>query len=361
MRRLRNNPFSTGLLILIFGVLSNVFSQSGNITLENKLDKSTVRIGDIVTYTLQVVHDESTEVVLPGRAFVMLDSAMHLLPDDALNIRDYHKYDPQEKDGKIVEGVEYIFAPFLVGKFIIAPLTVTYRTKSDSTLQRLNTEPIQLTVESLKPSETGDIRDIKTQWEIERNWWLLWSWIILAAGSLLLLAVIIYVIIRLRSGKGILSAFEKPSRPPHEIALERLNELLNSNWLAEGRVKEFYIEISNIIRHYIEGRYFIEALEMTTSQLVRNLEEAKIEKENIDLINNFLSACDLVKFAKYIPSDAETQQVIELAREIIMRTQIILEPTPAEAEQINAEAAYKVDESAPAKLPEQTENMVETK
>ncbi len=361
MRRLSNNPFSTGLLILIWGVLSNVFSQAGNITLENKLDKSTVRIGDIVTYTLQVVHDESIEVVLPGRAFVMLDSAMHLLPDDALNIRDYQKYDPEKKDGKIVEGVEYIFAPFLVGKFIIAPLTVTYRTKSDSTLQRLNTEPIQLIVESLKPSETGDIRDIKPQWEIERNWWLLWRWIILVVGSLLLLAAIIYIVIRLRSGKGILSAFEKPPRPPHEIALERLNELLNSNWLAEGKVKEFYIEISDIIRHYIEGRYFVEALEMTTSQLVRNLEEAKIEKNSIDLIQNFLSACDLVKFAKYIPSDSENQQVIEQAREIITRTQIVLEPPSTEAEPTKAQATPAADAAAPATLPEQNESVTETK
>jgi hypothetical protein len=362
MWRLGNNPFYTGLLIFIVGFLPAIFAQSGNITLENKLDKSTVRIGDIVTYTLQVVHDESTEVVLPGRAFVMLDSAMHLLPDDALNIRDYHKYDPQKKDGKIVEGVDYIFAPFLVGKFIIAPLTVTYRTKNDSTLQRLNTEPIQLTVESLKPSETGDIRDIKSQWEIERNWWLLWRWIILVAGSLLLLAVIIYIIIRLRSGKGILSAFEKPPRPPHEIALERLEALLNSTLLAEGKVKEFYIEISDIIRHYIEGRYFVVALEMTTSQLVRNLEDGKVETENIELIHDFLSACDLVKFAKYIPSDSENQQVIEQAKDLILRTRIVLEPPPADAEGTKAEStAPQADESAPASSPEQTESVNEIK
>lgn len=362
MRRSSINPFLTGLLIFVFGFLSNIFPQTANITLENKLDKSTVRIGDVVTYTLQVIHDESTEVILPGRAFVMLDSAMNLLPDDALNIRDYHKYDPEQKDGKVIEGVDYIFAPFLVGKFIIAPLTVTYRTKSDSTIHRLNTEPIQLTVESLKPSETGDIRDIKSQWEIERNWWLLWRWIFLVIGSLLLLAVIIYIIIRLRSGKGILSVFEKPPRPPHEIAMERLEALLNSSLLADGKVKEFYIEISDIIRHYIEGRYFVVALEMTTAQLVHNLEAGKVETENIEIIHQFLSACDMVKFAKYIPSDAENQQAIEQAKDIIIRTRIVLEPPPTDAEAAKTETtAPQVTESTPASSPESTESVIETK
>jgi hypothetical protein len=303
-------------------------AQIGNISIENKVDVAKVKIGDLITYSLTVTHDDTVEVQLPGRAFVVLDSAGHILPDDALNISDYQIHEPEKLDGKIAEGVDYVFSPFLVGKFTVASLTVLFKMPRDTAYYRINAEPIQIEVQSMKPSETGDIRDIKPQWEIDRDLWLLWRPILIAVGVILLLITLIIFYKRWRAGKALLPLLEKPKRPVHEIALEALDELVQSDLLAKGEVKLFYSELSDIIRRYIEGCYWVVALEMTTAQLISNLKSVGVSDDIIDLIREFLMVSDVVKFAKYIPGEAENQEEIQRAYEIVNRTKILIEPEP---------------------------------
>jgi len=341
----------TKLSLLAFAILSvgsSVFAQIGNISIENKVDVAKVKIGDLITYSLTVTHDDTVEVRLPGRAFVVVDSAGHILPDDALNISDYKIHEPEEVAGKIVEGVDYVFSPFLVGKFTVASLTVLFKMPKDTAYYQINAEPIQIEVQSMKPSETGDIRDIKPQWEIERDLWLLWRPILIGIGVILLIVAAIIFYKRWRAGKALLPILEKPKRPAHEIALEALDQLLKSDLLARGEIKAFYSELSDIIRRYIEGCYFVVALEMTTMQLISNLKRVGVNPEIIDLIREFLMASDMVKFAKYLPEEAETQAEIQRAYAIINRTKISTEPEP-EAQLDAAEPATEVrsEEVAP--------------
>lgn len=324
---LKNSKLSYFLFCLLtFG--STVFAQIGNISIENKVDVAKVKIGDLITYSLTVTHDDTVEVRLPGRAFVVVDSAGHILPDDALNISDYKIHEPEKVAGKIVEGVDYVFSPFLVGKFTVASLTVLFKMPKDTAYYQINAEPIQIEVQSMKPSESGDIRDIKPQWEIERDLWLLWRPILIGLGVILMIVAVIILYKRWRAGKALLPILEKPKRPPHEIALEALDQLLKSDLLARGEIKAFYIELSDIIRRYIEGCYFVVALEMTTTQLISNLKRVGVDSEIIELIREFLIASDMVKFAKYLPEEVEIQAEIQRAYEIINRTKISEEPEP---------------------------------
>lgn len=329
-RGLQRKYFLAALFWLLgLCMLRVAWAQSGPIAIENRVDRAKVTIGDLITYTLEVTHDEKLEVKLPGRAFVVLDTAGQILPDDALNISDYQQYPQQQVNGQVVERVEYVFSPFLVGQFTVASLTVTYKAPGDTSYQRIFAEPIQIVVESLKPSATGDIRDLKAQWEIQRNLWLIITPILIGLGVLGLIILLIIFYKRWRAGKALLPRFEKPPRPPHEIALEALDELVHTDLLATGQVKEFYIRISDIIRRYIEGRYFIVAVEMTTSQLLLNLQSANVEPEITTLIRDFLNQCDLVKFAKYLPEAAENDEIIRQAYAVVHQTKLILE-TPAE-------------------------------
>lgn len=109
-----------------------------------------------------------------------------------------------------------------------------------------------------------------------------------------------------------------------------MEELKKSNLLSEKKFKEFYTVISDIIRRYIENRYFIYALEMTTNQVCDNLYDATKEVEIVELVQEFLSSCDLVKFAKYIPEEDENKKIVELAFEFINKTKIELMVQPIE-------------------------------
>jgi hypothetical protein len=178
-------------------------------------------------------------------------------------------------------------------------------------------------VESLKPSEAGDIRDIKQPLELPRDWRKIIIWASIALAFLILLAISFYIWRREKMGKGILPIKVQPPRPAHEIAFEELNALKASTLLQEGKIKAFYIRLSEIIRKYVEGRYFIVALELTTHELVGELKGAEVEKPHIDLFLDFLESCDLVKFAKFIPGKEGIQANLTQAFDLVEQTKLI--------------------------------------
>ncbi len=157
-----------------------------------------------------------------------------------------------------------------------------------------------------------DIRPLKPVAEIKERpnlWPFIFILFILASVS---------VFIYLKRKRKILEEMPPPPpRPPEEIAREALEELIKLRLIEEGKFKEFYIRISDIIRNYIEGRYRIFALDRTTWELYQEMRAKKIERTSVDKIKDFLEECDLVKFAKYIPTNKETEEIFNRAREIV--------------------------------------------
>ena len=142
-------------------------------------------------------------------------------------------------------------------------------------------------------------------------------------GVALLLGVLYYLYRRKKAGKGLLPKKVEPALPPHAVALAELYALKGSSLLPEGRIKEYYVQVSEIIRRYIEGRYFIVALELTTFELIEKLRRADVETEIVQIIHDFLDRCDLVKFAKHAPNESESVEVWERAFDIVERTKLV--------------------------------------
>ncbi|MFQ5823684.1 MAG: BatD family protein [bacterium] len=299
------------LTILLIGNLRG--QQQSRYSVKSDVDKSTITIGDVVTYTIIVEYANEVQVEKPPLADNL----------GAFEIRDYKEYDKEQVDDQIVERIDYFISTFDVGEFEIPPLEFHFVIPGDTTKKVLRTNKIKILVESLNPSVAGDIRDIKVPMNLPKNYRKLILWGALGLGILILALLAFYIWRRKKAGKALLPKKEKPRRPAHEVALDELNALKDSSLLAAGKVKEFYIKISEIIRRYIEGRYFIIALEMTTFDLIENLKSAEIEPENVQLIIEFLDICDLVKFAKYKPTEEEHASTINKAFEIVERTKIV--------------------------------------
>ena len=323
------------ILIIFSFVLSvnQLMATDGKISLEAKVDKNKITIGDLIQYSIVVTRDENVDVEMP-------DLGANL---GAFEIRDYNDPDPEKRNGEIVQRREYSISTYDIGDYEIPPVTVRYSVGEDSVWKELTTENIKITVESMKPSEAGDIRDIKPPLEIERDLMRIMRFV--AAGVIIvLIGILVFIYIkRRREGKSFILYRDKPKRPPHEIALEELEQLLGGQLLEKGEIKPFYIRISEIIRRYIEGRFFIIAIEMTTTQLINNMNEAEIEKEDVQLVEDFLMQCDLVKFAKYIPTSEEHQKVIDQAFEVVNKTKIIIEPETTAEEEVEPEQKERVE------------------
>ena len=115
-------------------------------------------------------------------------------------------------------------------------------------------------------------------------------------------------------------------RPPEEIAMEELRMLLEAKLIEKGMIKEYYIRISDIVRKYIEGKYKIFALDKTTWELYQEMRLKKLQRAHVDKIRDFLEDCDLVKFAKYIPTHKEIELAYTSAKEIIKETSLSCKP-----------------------------------
>lgn len=314
------------------------FASIGKISLEAKVDKSKITIGDLIQYSIVVTRDANVTIEMPELGANL----------GAFEIRDYKDPDPEKRKGEIIQRREYTVSTYDIGDYEIPPVIVRYNVAGDSTWKELATETIKITVASVKPSEAGDIRDIKPPLELERDWKRIIRFAVAGVIILLIAFLIFYFIKRRKEGKSLIPRWEKPKLPPHEIALNDLNQLLEEQLLEQGAIKAFYIRISEIIRRYVEGRFFIVAIEMTSPQLIDAMQEAEVEENQVQLLEDFLFQCDLVKFAKYFPTAEEHQAVIDQAFHFIHSTKIILEPeTEARdlVDKVEAESLPKTEQS----------------
>jgi len=307
------------LVILLLFIINPVIAQQGQISISSGVDRDVITIGDLINYNISVVHDKGIKVEYPGLGVNL----------GAFEIRNYKIFEPEEVDKKIINKVEYIITTFDTGNYVIPPITVSYFS-SDSIEKELKTDIIKIRVNSVKPSEAKDIRDIKPQMEIKADYRRYIYYGLAGLGAVLLACILIFYLKKRKRGENIIPKRRKPIKPAHIEAIEELEKLMNSNLLSDGRAKEFYIIISEIVRRYIENRYFIYALEMTTNQVYDSLYNIDVDKENIELIYEFLSSCDLVKFAKYIPEESENKKVIEQAFDVINKTKIEFSFQPLE-------------------------------
>ena len=110
--------------------------------------------------------------------------------------------------------------------------------------------------------------------------------------------------------------------PAHERALKALAELRAQRLAETGRVKEFFFELSLIVRRYLEERFSIRAPHMSTDEFLCFLRgSSQLAEPHKQLLESFMNRCDLVKFAKYGPVPREIEESFESARSLIQETQ----------------------------------------
>ncbi|MEZ4524555.1 MAG: DUF4381 family protein [Desulfobacterales bacterium] len=135
-----------------------------------------------------------------------------------------------------------------------------------------------------------DIHDIKPPEPAGFDPMILWY----VLGAVLILVLLLGIIYWFRHRKKRVKAMTVPSLPPHEAALLALNELSDVENM-EG--KNFYFRISAIVRHYLEGRFGINAPEMTTEELLPCIDRLEMDRDLHRPLKNLFQAADPVKFA----------------------------------------------------------------
>jgi hypothetical protein len=172
----------------------------------------------------------------------------------------------------------------------------------------------------LPPDTTGlSIADIRGPKRLRGP---LWPYIVFP----LLLALLIFGLIMLRRKmRGKVSEPSIPPIPPWELAIQKLDALKAERHLEFGKFKQFYFELSLIIRGYIESRYDTPAVESTTYELEDNAILKTIPNELYNRLFEFFLRADLVKFAKSIPTTPDAESDLSFAYDFVDSTK----PAPA--------------------------------
>lgn len=282
------------------------------IEVQSAVDTSVITIGDRITYTISIDYADSLIVGDLGEGVNL----------GQFEIKDYNIPDLIRNEGRILQKYEYVISVFDTGSFTIPAFPVAYST-SDSIkdLRIIEASPINIFVESIIQDDKKELRDIKPPINIPFDYIFIYSMI--AAGILLgIIGYFGYRFYKKRKEEGYLFIPPTPPRPAHEVALESLDNLLKKNLIESGKIKEFYTEISELIRKYLEGRYFIKALEETSTEILDELKRQSIDENHYQIMQNFFVLSDIVKFAKYKTNDDENINIIDWARKFIIETKI---------------------------------------
>jgi len=304
--------------------------ERGPLTVHQRLDKSNLTIAETLLLQLEAETEPGYEVEMPR-----IDQVL-----ENFGIVDWDNLGTKlAQDNKVVTTYEYRLEPFLSGNYEIPPFTFEFYDVNDPNQQhQLSTEPISVEVTSLLGDQRAEltIADIEDVIEMpaEASYWWLWLLIPVAATG----AIAIWLFFRSKRAKKLIRIF----KPAHELAYARLQALVKDDLIAKGKIKKFYERISDILRHYIEDRFLLRAPERTTEEFLAELRATDVlaptEKQTLE---EFLTHCDLVKFAKYDPTKDQIQRTFDLVK-------IFIEKTRSDQSNIDITDRVKTEETVEA-------------
>ncbi len=317
----------------------------------SRVDRAMATTGDVITYTVTVDYDPAYDVELPEAG---ADIA-------GFRIIDVGSEEPREQGGRRIEERWYRLRADLVGSYILPPVEVVYRPAkgagagaaeagapenlsqdagtedaSAAETRSVQTSEIFIEVQSVLPEdgEATDIRGLKPlrRVETETPWWL-WA----LAGTAGVLLVLIGALLRRR----LLRPTVVPPRPAHEVAFEALARLRRTDFEDTEAMRRFHFEISEVIRGYVEGRFTLNATDLTSEEIAAVLDEVRgLDSDNNRRLRLFLTATDRVKFAAHQPSENEITGTYEGALSFVEATREQPDETaPAAGHLPEAEAA----------------------
>ncbi len=230
----------------------------------------------------------------------------------------------------VFDGTDTIFSNSF-GLKVISPVL------KDSTaayLERLNTG--QTDSIDFNQLQLYDIKSLqKPQFVWTDYLWVLW--IMLGLVVLVLAVGFIIIMVMRKKNKGYF--FTPPIvLPPHARALKELDKLKESKIWQQNREKEYYTEITDILRRYIFERFRINALEMTSGEIIEDIKQnTEIDSDSaVDNLQQVLRLADMVKFAKQKPFQDENDLSLMNAYFFVSQTK-----EPDEVEEENKEEKEK--------------------
>lgn len=281
------------------------------------IDSAAILIGEQTTLHLTVTTDKDrpVQIVIPNDTLMAGVEVLNLSKPDSSEI----------ENDKLVIKQDVLITSFDSALYLLPPLKVidgVDTVYSDQVALKVTSIPVNAD----KPEEFFDIKSV---WKPPFVWADYYPIIYGILLALLLVCVIAYIVKRIRARKSLIP-FKKPEPklPPHEQAIKELDEIKQQKLWQQGRSKEYYTLITETLRKYIVERFGINAMEMTSGEILDLIKKNTEAQSVYDNLRQILRLADFVKFAKMNPLPDENDLSLMNAYLFVNQTKVEELETP---------------------------------
>ena len=305
--------------VTIFFLIICALATAQEYSAKAKLDSAHILIGDYLNVRLEVTAPKGKPVFIPVLTDKILQDAD--VPFDWIANSDVDTI--VNNDYYVLKQTITITA-FDSGSYVFPAIPVF---DADSQLVA-HTNPLHFEVTTVSVDTTAAFKDIKNISKINFTFHEMWMYVkkysLFMLVGLLVIGLIFYAVWRYMKNKQTQKPLPlekpKPKIKPHITALKELEKLRQKKLCEQGKIKEYYTELTDIIRIYIDGQWNIGAMEMVTTEIMEALKVTDIHEEVLKRIHQAFSIADLVKFAKYSPLPTDHDLAFRNCKEFVERT-----------------------------------------
>jgi hypothetical protein len=295
-------------------LLIQLFAPAGaqDVNVKSFFDTTRIFIGDQVKYTVTIEKPAGLKLILPALKDTLIKN---------IEIVSGPVVDSTVLGGRIKIIQKYLVTSFDSGRYQVPP--VFAEAKNQNGLKRFYSDYSLLEVVRVKiapPDTVAKIFDIVKPYRAPVTVGEILPWVLILAVAAALVWFAIRYIKKLKSTGKEPEVIINPD-PAHVIALRELEKLRDEKLWQCGEIKKYYTRLTEVLRQYLENRYRVYSLELTTSETLDALVKTGFKRDGFyNQLKSILTSADLVKFAKYNPEPSENESAFQESWNFVLAT-----------------------------------------
>lgn len=326
------NLLARFILVLLLIISFSAGLKAQQISASVSLDTTAMLIGDHLGMTLKMSAPSDAKVFWPAIPDTILGNIVVIGRGEIDTLLSADK-----KQMTLTQ--PFRLTCFDSGFYTIPPIPFKYRVPPDTTLLEVTSSLAMLSVHTIAVDTTKAIKPIFGPVRVPVTFMEILPWILYGLAAVLIIAFIVWYLIRRKKNKPLLTFIPKTVLTPWEKALQQLELLKTKKLWQSGKFKDYHTELTDILRVYIEEKYKVSAMEQTTSEILESLEgHPEFPSSNRTRLQSILVQADLVKFAKAIPVATENEvsmtEAIAFVRETSLGSPVASPPVVADGNEL---------------------------
>lgn len=276
------------------------------------LDSNQILIGD-------QIHVDFTLTTPQNATFIVPAVTQEVLSGSGIDLVGSSAMDTTVNGQSVSYHQQWTITAFDSGTYVFPSIPVL---SPDSQLLA-QSQALPFLVNTIAVDTTAAIRDIKGIAKVPLTFKEVLPYLLISIAVVAVIALLIWFIVKHeRKNKPQKKVVKKakPKEKPHITALKELEKLKIKKLWQNGQVKQYYSELTDILRTYIDGRYDINAMEMISSDILKELDTANLPQHLRKELEQTLTIADLVKFAKMEPLPDDHDRCFKQAVDFVQET-----------------------------------------